>query len=234
MAYYTQHIDEGLKFDTIEAAIDFFKLSLVEETPLGELYDTLHNEDWGDYYIQATGIDEKEVFITLYKSDAGFSSQNIKFSSYGSDEEIQKEELIKLLKTFIKTNDIVLSVLTEEYGIIKSKLEENHPDYIPSILKDLDKVFFEVSLENDYTSGALVTVSIIDESTNNKLTGSIQVSEEGRVEIEEVKTRVKSMFLKSIEGKLEGDTLELDGYNLDFLLDYARFEDKKLRVEIID
>lgn len=65
MPVYT---NEGLRFDNEQEAIDWFKTTLNTETPIGELYEKLHAvKEWeeGDFDLQATGLNDKEVHIQL-------------------------------------------------------------------------------------------------------------------------------------------------------------------------
>ena len=67
MVVFTQAINEGLKFKDEKEAIEYFKSTLLDKTPLGKLYDEIHNADFGKYTVEATGLNEKEINVSLDK-----------------------------------------------------------------------------------------------------------------------------------------------------------------------
>lgn len=233
MPFFTQEIMEGLKFDTKEEAIKFFEESLLEESPLGNLYDDLHNHDWKGYKIQATG-EGNNIAVTLNKPN--FQEKIYKrviYNTFGQDYEegeISSEEVIKIIENYRRAVDITEVQITD--SLIEVSENEEGIYFDRNIV--LSNAVINISLDANLNSDVSIQFVIGDMDTDFSIGGTVFLDAEGHVDLKEIDKIVKSMFLNKLEGKLVNDKIfKVGDYPLDYLMEYAQVTDSTIRLEIV-
>lgn len=233
MPVYT---NEGLRFDNEQEAIDWFKTTLNTETPIGELYEKLHAvKEWeeGEFDIQATGLNDKEVHIQLDSpSHEGKVFRRVQYNSYGNNEPLEFETLKELIDNMIKSVNVASIIAFDKVIEILGAIKEGNEKYISDRVTSSENLVLTVQAERNMYDGAVV-IAITDEKTKEQYQDSIPSDEEGRIDIELVEKAVESIFLKQMSGKFDGEEVTVDGYKLQFLLNYAHENEKEVEVKII-
>lgn len=233
MPVYT---NEGLRFDNEQEAIDWFKTTLNTETPIGELYEKLHAvKEWeeGEYDLQATGLNDKEVHIQLDSpSHEGKVFRRVQYNSYGNNEPLEFETLKELIDNMIKSVNVASIIAFDKVIEILEAIKEGNEKYISDRVTSSENLVLTVQAERNMYDGAVV-IAITDEKTKEQYQDSIPSDEEGRIDIELVEKAVESIFLKQMSGKFDGEEVTVDGYKLQFLLNYAHENEKEVEVKII-
>lgn len=233
MPVYT---NEGLRFDNEQEAIDWFKTTLNTETPIGELYEKLHAvKEWeeGEYDLQATGLNDKEVHIQLDSpSHEGKVFRRVQYNSYGNNEPLEFEPLKELIDNMIKSVNVASIIAFDKVIEILGAIKEGNEKYISDRVTSSENLVLTVQAERNMYDGAVV-IAITDEKTKEQYQDSIPSDEEGRIDIELVEKAVESIFLKQMSGKFDGEEVTVDGYKLQFLLNYAHENEKEVEVKII-
>ncbi|MDS3884531.1 hypothetical protein [Staphylococcus hominis] len=233
MPVYT---NEGLRFDNEQEAIDWFKTTLNTETPIGELYEKLHAvKEWeeGEYDLQATGLNDKEVHIQLDSpSHEGKVFRRVQYNSYGNNEPLEFETLKELIDNMIKSVNVASIIAFDKVIEILGAIKEGNEKYISDRVTSSENLVLTVQAERNMYDGAVV-IAITDEKTKEQYQDSIPSDEEGRIDIELVEKAVESIFLKQMSGKFDGEEVTVDGYKLQFLLNYAHENEKEVEVKII-
>lgn len=233
MPVYT---NEGLRFDNEQEAIDWFKTTLNTETPIGELYEKLHAvKEWeeGEFDLQATGLNDKEVHIQLDSpSHEGKVFRRVQYNSYGNNEPLEFETLKELIDNMIKSVNVASIIAFDKVIEILEAIKEGNEKYISDRVTSSENLVLTVQAERNMYDGAVV-IAITDENTKEKYQDSIPSDEEGRIDIELVEKAVESIFMKQMSGKFNGEEVTVDGYKLQFLLNYAHENEKEVEVKII-
>ena len=233
MPVYT---NEGLRFDNEQEAIDWFKTTLNTETPIGELYEKLHAvKEWeeGEFDLQATGLNDKEVHIQLDSpSHEGKVFRRVQYNSYGNNEPLEFEPLKELIDNMIKSVNVASIIAFDKVIEILGAIKEGNEKYISDRVTSSENLVLTVQAERNMYDGAVV-IAITDEKTKEQYQDSIPSDEEGRIDIELVEKAVESIFLKQMSGKFDGEEVTVDGYKLQFLLNYAHENEKEVEVKII-
>lgn len=233
MPFFTQEIMEGLKFDTKEEAIKFFEETLLEESPLGNLYDDLHNHDWKGYEIQATG-EGNNIAVTLNKPN--FKEKIYKrviYNTYGQEHEegeFSSEDVIKLIEDYRRAVDITEVQITD--SLIEVSENEEGIYFDRNIV--LSNAVVNISLDANLTSEVSIQFVIGDMDTDFSIGGTVFLDAEGHVDLKEIDKIIKAMFLNKLEGKLVNDKVfKVGDYPLDYLMEYAQVTDSTIRLEIV-
>ena len=233
MPVYT---NEGLRFDNEQEAIDWFKSTLNTETPIGELYEKLHAvKEWeeGEFDLQATGLNDKEVHIQLDSpSHEGKVFRRVQYNSYGNNEPLEFETLKELIDNMIKSVNVASIIAFDKVIEILEAIKEGNEKYISDRVTSSENLVLTVQAERNMYDGAVV-IAITDENTKEQYQDSIPSDEEGRIDIELVEKAVESIFMKQMSGKFNGEEVTVDGYKLQFLLNYAHENEKEVEVKII-
>ncbi|OAW31838.1 hypothetical protein [Staphylococcus hominis] len=233
MPVYT---NEGLRFDNEQEAIDWFKTTLNTETPIGELYEKLHAvKEWeeGEFDLQATGLNDKEVHIQLDSSShEGKVFRRVQYNSYGNNEPLEFETLKELIDNMIKSVNVASIIAFDKVIEILEAIKEGNEKYISDRVTSSENLVLTVQAERNMYDGAVV-IAITDENTKEQYQDSIPSDEEGRIDIELVEKAVESIFMKQMSGKFNGEEVTVDGYKLQFLLNYAHENEKEVEVKII-
>ncbi|CAA3772913.1 phage protein [Staphylococcus aureus] len=233
MPVYT---NEGLRFDNEQEAIDWFKTTLNTETPIGELYEKLHAvKEWeeGEFDLQATGLNDKEVHIQLNSpSHEGKVFRRVQYNSYGNNEPLEFETLKELIDNMIKSVNVASIIAFDKVIEILEAIKEGNEKYISDRVTSSENLVLTVQAERNMYDGAVV-IAITDENTKEQYQDSIPSDEEGRIDIELVEKAVESIFMKQMSGKFNGEEVTVDGYKLQFLLNYAHENEKEVEVKII-
>ncbi len=233
MPVYT---NEGLRFDNEQEAIDWFKTTLNTETPIGELYEKLHAvKEWeeGEFDLQATGLNDKEVHIQLDNpSHEGKVFRRVQYNSYGNNEPLEFETLKELIDNMIKSVNVASIIAFDKVIEILEAIKEGNEKYISDRVTSSENLVLTVQAERNMYDGAVV-IAITDENTKEQYQDSIPSDEEGRIDIELVEKAVESIFMKQMSGKFNGEEVTVDGYKLQFLLNYAHENEKEVEVKII-
>ncbi|MDT4365237.1 hypothetical protein [Staphylococcus haemolyticus] len=233
MPVYT---NEGLRFDNEQEAIDWFKTTLNTETPIGELYEKLHAvKEWEEeeFDLQATGLNDKEVHIQLDSpSHEGKVFRRVQYNSYGNNEPLEFEPLKELIDNMIKSVNVASIIAFDKVIEILGAIKEGNEKYIADRVTSSENLVLTVQAERNMYDGAVV-IAITDEKTKEQYQDSIPSDEEGRIDIELVEKTVESIFLKQMSGKFDGEEVTVDGYKLQFLLNYAHENEKEVEVKII-
>lgn len=233
MPVYT---NEGLRFDNEQEAIDWFKTTLNTETPIGELYEKLHAvKEWeeGEFDLQATGLNDKEVHIQLDSpSHEGKVFRRVQYNSYGNNEPLEFETLKELIDNMIKSVNVASIIAFDKVIEILEAIKEENEKYISDRVTSSENLVLTVQAERNMYDGAVV-IAITDEKTKEQYQDSIPSDEEGRIDIGLVEKAVESIFLKQMSGKFDGEEVTVDGYKLQFLLNYAHENEKEVEVKII-
>lgn len=233
MPVYT---NEGLRFDNEQEAIDWFKTTLNTETPIGELYEKLHAvKEWeeGKFDLQATGLNDKEVHIQLDSpSHEGKVFRRVQYNSYGNNEPLEFEPLKELIDNMIKSVNVASIIAFDKVIEILGAIKEGNEKYIADRVTSSENLVLTVQAERNMYDGAVV-IAITDEKTKEQYQDSIPSDEEGRIDIELVEKTVESIFLKQMSGKFDGEEVTVDGYKLQFLLNYAHENEKEVEFKII-
>ncbi|AGY90161.1 TPA: hypothetical protein PQC92_002260 [Staphylococcus aureus] len=233
MPVYT---NEGLRFDNEQEAIDWFKTTLNTETPIGELYEKLHAvKEWeeGEFDLQATGLNDKEVHIQLDSpSHEGKVFRRVQYNSYGNNEPLEFETLKELIDNMIKSVNVASIIAFDKVIEILEAIKEGNEKYISDRVTSSENLVLTVQAERNMYDGAVV-IAITDENTKEQYQDSIPSDEEGRIDIELVEKAVESIFMKQMSGKFNGEEVTVDGYKLQFLLNYAHENEKEVEVKII-
>ena len=231
MPVYT---NEGLRFDNEQEAIDWFKTTLNTETPIGELYEKLHAvKEWeeGEFDLQATGLNDKEVHIQLDSpSHEGKVFRRVQYNSYGNNEPLEFETLKELIDNMIKSVNVASIIAFDKVIEILEAIKEGNEKYISDRVTSSENLVLTVQAERNMYDGAVV-IAITDENTKEQYQDSIPSDEEGRIDIELVEKAVESIFMKQMSGKFNGEEVTVDGYKLQFLLNYAHENEKKLKLK---
>ena len=235
MAVFTQAIKEGLKFENENEAIEYFKSTLLDKTPLGKLYDEIHNADFGKYTVEATGLNEKEINVSLDKPNhAAKLYRRVNLNTYGNTEEIDSKYIIELLGKLIKTVEISSIIVVEEINNISNLIQEKDEKVITDLITDFTKMSTSVTAEASTLGQHSITISLVDEVQNKAHTTLVALDKDGRVEQEDISKAVQSIFLKSVEGKFDGELFTAGNRSLTHLLDYAHENEKSIKLQIID
>ncbi len=236
MPYFTQEIPEGLKFDNQEEALAYFKTTLLEETPLGNLYEELHEvEDWNGFTLQATGLNNKELSLVLDKADLDSQDfQVVSFNTYGNDKELKSEDLIKTLQLLTKTNNTTLLIVNETLNEVYEEIDKGSEHYLKDVFTGREQIITRIEIASDLQNGITLAVALTDEVSNEQVVAYIPLHEDLHVEEEDIKKTVQNFFLKSIEGNFEGNTFSADGYSLSYILRYAELNNKKIKLEYVE
>ncbi|HAR6918707.1 TPA: hypothetical protein I2S72_001631 [Staphylococcus aureus] len=233
MPVYT---NEGLRFDNEQEAIDWFKTTLNTETPIGELYEKLHAvKEWeeGEFDLRATGLNDKEVHIQLDSpSHEGKVFRRVQYNSYGNNEPLEFETLKELIDNMIKSVNVASIIAFDKVIEILEAIKEGNEKYISDRVTSSENLVLTVQAERNMYDGAVV-IAITDENTKEQYQDSIPSDEEGRIDIELVEKAVESIFMKQMSGKFNGEEVTVDGYKLQFLLNYAHENEKEVEVKII-
>ncbi|CAC6073094.1 phage protein [Staphylococcus aureus] len=233
MPVYT---NEDLRFDNEQEAIDWFKTTLNTETPIGELYEKLHAvKEWeeGEFDLQATGLNDKEVHIQLDSpSHEGKVFRRVQYNSYGNNEPLEFETLKELIDNMIKSVNVASIIAFDKVIEILEAIKEGNEKYISDRVTSSENLVLTVQAERNMYDGAVV-IAITDENTKEQYQDSIPSDEEGRIDIELVEKAVESIFMKQMSGKFNGEEVTVDGYKLQFLLNYAHENEKEVEVKII-
>lgn len=233
MPVYT---NEGLRFENEQEAIDWFKTTLNTETPIGELYEKLHAvKEWeeGEFDLQATGLNDKEVHIQLDSpSHEGKVFRRVQYNSYGNNEPLEFETLKELIDNMIKSVNVASIIAFDKVIEILEAIKEGNEKYISDRVTSSENLVLTVQAERNMYDGAVV-IAITDENTKEQYQDSIPSDEEGRIDIELVEKAVESIFMKQMSGKFNGEEVTVDGYKLQFLLNYAHENEKEVEVKII-
>lgn len=233
MPLYTK---EGLRFNDKEEAVNWFMTTLENTSPLGDLYEQLHEVDWNKkgYEIQATGLNEKEIHIQLDNPNhKGKLYRRVQLNTYQNDDELEFETLKLLLMNMIKSVDIAAIIAYDELNRIRGEIEKEHEDYIEDKVSDFSKLTLTVQAERNMIDGS-VLIAITDEITNKQYHTSIQTDEEGRVDVNQIEIDLRSMFLNTLSGEFDGDEVKVGDSKLQYLLDFAHENSKSIKVELID
>lgn len=235
MALYTQAIKEGLKFKNEKEAIEYFKTTLLSKTPLGKLYEEIHNTDFGNYEVEATGLNEKEINVNLDNPNhAAKLYRRVNLNTYGNTEEINSKYVIELLGKLIKTVEISSIIVVEEINNVSNLIQNNNEKVLTDLITDFSKMSTSITAEASTLGSHTVAISLVDEVKNKAYNTVVALDKDGRVEQEDISRAVQSIFLKSIEGKFDGETLTAGNRSLTHLLDYAHENEKQIKIEVID
>lgn len=235
MALYTQNIKEGLKFSNEKEAIEYFKTTLLDKTPLGKLYEEIHNTDFGNYEVEATGLNEKEINVNLDNPNhAAKLYRRVNLNTYGNTEEINSKYVIELLGKLIKTVEISSIIVVEEINNVSNLIQNNNEKVLTDLITDFSKMSTSITAEASTLGSHTIAISLVDEVKNKAYNTVVALDKDGRVEQEDISRAVQSIFLKSIEGKFDGETLTAGNRSLTHLLDYAHENEKQIKIEIID
>lgn len=235
MALYTQTIREGLKFSNEKEAIEYFKTTLLDKTPLGKLYEEIHNTDFGNYEVEATGLNEKEINVNLDNPNhAAKLYRRVNLNTYGNTEEINSKYVIELLGKLIKTVEISSIIVVEEINNVSNLIQNNNEKVLTDLITDFSKMSTSITAEASTLGSHTIAISLVDEVKNKAYNTVVALDKDGRVEQEDISRAVQSIFLKSIEGKFVGETLTAGNRSLTHLLDYAHENEKQIKIEIID
>lgn len=217
MPVYT---NEGLRFDNEQEAIDWFKTTLNTETPIGELYEKLHAvKEWeeGEFDLQATGLNDKEVHIQLDSpSHEGKVFRRVQYNSYGNNEPLEFETLKELIDNMIKSVNVASIIAFDKVIEILEAIKEGNEKYISDRVTSSENLVLTVQAERNMYDGAVV-IAITDENTKEQYQDSIPSDEEGRIDIELVEKAVESIFMKQMSGKFNGEEVTVDGYKLQLI-----------------
>lgn len=231
MALYTK---EGYRFENEEQAIHWFLSTLDDKTPLGDFYDKLHKEDWGDYDIQATGESEQEFHIFLDAPDHDAQVyRRVNVNTYGSDSQINYDELIEQLKDFKRAADITAIVTNGEISKIAERIKKKDNGLLTDVVTDFNNVVLTVSVEGDLFDSRVI-IALTDKETGLQMHSSLSLVDDNRVDTEQIPALIESMFDKSIEGEFDGENLSVGGKDLEYLLNYATLNKSKVKVQIIN
>lgn len=235
MALYTQTIREGLKFSNEKEAIEYFKTTLLDKTPLGKLYEEIHNTDFGNYEVEATGLNEKEINVNLDNPNhAAKLYRRVNLNTYGNTEEINSKYVIELLGKLIKTVEISSIIVVEEINNVSNLIQNNNEKVLTGLITDFSKMSTSITAEASTLGSHTIAISLVDEVKNKAYNTVVALDKDGRVEQEDISRAVQSIFMKSIEGKFDGETLTAGNRSLTHLLDYAHENEKQIKIEIID
>lgn len=235
MALYTQAIKEGLRFSNEKEAIAYFKTTLLDKTPLGKLYEEIHNTDFGNYEVEATGLNEQEINVNLDNPNhAAKLYRRVNLNTYGNTEKIDSKYVIELLGKLIKTVEISSIIVVEEINNVSNLIQEKSEKVLTDLITDFSKMSTSVTAESSTLGNQTIVINLVDEVKNKSYSTLVALDKDGRVEQEEVSRAVQSIFMKSIEGTFNGETLTAGNRSLTHLLDYAHENEKQIKIEIID
>ncbi|ELI5504729.1 hypothetical protein RRK28_000309 [Staphylococcus pseudintermedius] len=223
---------DGLRFENEEEAINWFLTTLSDKSPVGSFYEYLHEQNWGDYSIQASGISEQEFHIVL---DAANHKEKVyrgvAINTYNEPVEITKEELAKTLKEVSKSVDVAAIVANGEISKIEDKIKADET-LNDDLIADFKNLVLRVVAEIDKYGGRMI-FAITDTITGKQLQ-SYLVIEENRIDVDLIKELIEGMFKKTIEGEFNGDEFKIGETSLNHIFDYASENKKKIKIEIID
>lgn len=233
MPLFTQEIPEGLRFETEQDALNYFKETLLEETPLGELYDKLHNEDWGKFNVQVTG-DKKNLFVLLEHAEFDKDVVQVINLNQVSQEEIDFEDTKSRLLSLSKTSNVLRTVVEKKLSEMYTRINNKEEGLILDRL-DLSNTILHITLEassTNMTSGQIV----IKEKTEkpNGVIANFELTIDEKVNTTHIENMIESMFLSNMSGKahVENGLLQAGDNYLDYLLDYALVNGKELEINI--
>lgn len=230
MAFYTEN---GLKFETKEDAFAWFETTLMEKSPLGSTYETLHEHEWNGYHIEATGIDERSINISLDKPDfKGKFYKRVNYNTYGLEHDIDAKAIITELETIQKTVELVSYLITEETSSIKNAIEKGSDLYLDNVFTDFSNIVTTVQVQVNLQT-ADITIQMLDEKTGYTISNTQQLDDKGRINTEIIPSIIQSFFLKVATGKFDGREFKAGNHYLDGLLRYAQVNDKEIKLEIL-
>lgn len=232
MPLFTNYIPEGIKFETEEDAINFFKETLVDETPLGELYDKFHNENWGKFNIQVTG-DKSNLFIGLEHLDLSNSAIQLISLNHNS-QSVEFEEVKTRLNNLIRTSNIIRTVVEKKISEIYERINNNEEGLITDRL-DLTNHMLHVELQADNESMTTASVTLKDKEDENKgVIARLELTIEEQVNTTHLESMIESMFITEASGKahVSNGLLQVGDVYLDYLIDYALAEGKEINFKL--
>ncbi|MDG4943889.1 MULTISPECIES: hypothetical protein [Staphylococcus] len=231
MALYTQ---EGLRFDNEESAISWFLTTLQDKSPLGELYEKLHAEDWGEYDIQATGISDQEYLIRLDAPDLRSNIfRRVNINTYNQPVKLEYNVLKKNIDSLIKATNIASITAYSVLADIQESIKKGDENLLNDVITDFKEMVLSVQAELDAIDGRIV-IQLTDKVKSTKYSSYITLDEQLRLDVDKIKPMVEGMFKKSLQGKFDADGFKVDGVDLKHLLDYADLHKNTLKVEILD
>ncbi|MDT0700328.1 hypothetical protein [Staphylococcus chromogenes] len=231
MALYTQ---EGLRFDNKETAISWFLTTLQDKSPLGEFYEKLHAEDWGEYDIQATGISDQEYLIRLDAPDLKAKIfRRVNVSTYNQPVKLEFDVLKSNIDSLIKAVNIAsitaYSTLTE----VEERIKKGDKSLLPDVITDFKELVLTVQAELDAVDGRIV-IQLTDKVKSTHYSTYITLDEQLRLNVDKIAPMVEGMFKKSLQGKFDIEGFKIDDVELKHLLNYADLNKNTLKVEILD
>lgn len=232
MPLFTNYIPEGIKFENEEDAINFFKESLVTETPLGELYDKFHNEVWGKFNIQVTG-DAKSPFVALEHLDLDNSAIQLITLNH-TTQAVDFDSAKTRLNNLIRTSNIIRTVVEKKVAEVYERIENNEEGLIKDRL-DLTNHMLHVELRADNESMTSVNVVLKDKENENKgVIAKLELTIDEQVNTTHLENMVESMFISSAKGKahVSNGLLQVGDTYLDYLIDYAIAEGKEIEFNL--
>ncbi|WP_239740393.1 hypothetical protein [Mammaliicoccus sp. P-M59] len=230
MALYT---DNGLKFETKEDAFAWFETTLLDKSPLGKTYEELHGEDWGNYSIEATGIDERNINIRL--DNPNFDAnlyRRVNYNTYGLEQDISSDEVIRELQSLVKTLEIVSYLTVDELSNIQKELEQDENKYINDVFTEFDNIVKTIQIEVDIHT-AVITIQLADKVSGYTVGKQIELDAKGKVNSDSIPTIIQSFFLKEMSGKFDGQAFKAGEHFIDGLLKYAQTNEKQIKIEVL-
>ncbi|HDH1230246.1 TPA: hypothetical protein PIM12_002587, partial [Staphylococcus aureus] len=140
--------------------------------------------------------------------------------------------LKELIDNMIKSVNVASIIAFDKVIEILEAIKEGNEKYISDRVTSSENLVLTVQAERNMYDGAVV-IAITDENTKEQYQDSIPSDEEGRIDIELVEKAVESIFMKQMSGKFNGEEVTVDGYKLQFLLNYAHENEKEVEVKII-
>lgn len=230
MAFYTNN---GLKFETKEDAFAWFETTLLDKSPLGKIYEELHEQDWGKYSIEATGINERELNISL--DNPNFNAdlyRRINYNTYGLERDIDSEEVIKELHSLLKTLELVSYLTVDELSSIAKSIEQGETKYLNDVFTEFDNIIKTIQIEVNLQT-ASVTIQLADKVSGYTVSNTIELDAKGKIDSEIIPSIIQSFFLKEVNGKFDGVSFKAGEHYIDSILRYAQTNEKEIKIEIL-
>ncbi|WP_323706000.1 hypothetical protein P3U41_06260 [Mammaliicoccus sciuri] len=229
MAFYT---NDGLKFETKEDAFAWFETTLLNKSPLGKTYEELHEQDWGSYSIEATGIDERNINIKL--DNPNFDAnlfRRVNYNTYGLEQDISSEEVIKELQSLVKTLEIVSYLTVDELSNIQKDIEKDGSKYQNDVFTEYENIIKTIQIEVNLQTASVV-IQLADKVSGYTVSNTIELDAKGKIDSDIIPSVIQSFFLKEVSGKFDGQAFKAGEHYIDGLLRYAQSNDKEIKIQV--
>lgn len=233
MGLFTTRIEEGLRFDTEEEAIEFFKSSLKKVSAQSKIVQAIHAHKFEGYTLQATGDNEKEFHVQLMQVKNPEEFLKVAVDTSGSQEDISEELVIELLEQLVRTTEVTKLVIEEQLFKIATEAKKNADKYVTDVFPEIDALKIKVETISNLKEG-IVNIYLSDGETKQYISGAVPTDEYMRINMEDVEKTVESMFLSKLAGKFNKELFSVDGHKIGFLLDYAEFTGRTLSIELLN